>query len=280
MTSTPRNKNKKSHKKTEGHKPRKRFGQNFLHDPRVIQAILSAINTKQDDHIIEIGPGLGALTAGLVTDCGQMDVVEIDNDLIPYLENNFGSHAHFKIHQCDALKFDFASMGDADNPIRIVGNLPYNISTPLIFHLLTQNHVIQDMHFMLQKEVVDRLCAGAGDSAYGRLGIMVQYHCETERVLSVGPGAFNPPPKVDSAVVRLTPHKQKPVTTENVGLLGKIVTAAFSQRRKTIRNGLKKLADSTLLEEAGINPGERAENIALKEFANLADLLQSKHSSE
>ncbi|MBL4867675.1 MAG: 16S rRNA (adenine(1518)-N(6)/adenine(1519)-N(6))-dimethyltransferase RsmA [Pseudomonadales bacterium] len=291
MTPTSRNKppsRKKNtgtnqHKSTDGHKPRKRFGQNFLHDPRVIQSILSTINAQKNDHIVEIGPGLGALTGGLLTDCGKLDVIELDQDLVPHLENRFGHSPLFQIHSADALKFDFSAMETPeemsnDRLIRIVGNLPYNISTPLIFHLLSQSHVIQDMHFMLQKEVVDRLCAGAGESAYGRLGIMVQYHCETERVISVGPGAFNPPPKVDSAVIRLTPHKQKPVSTQNVELLSKVVTAAFNQRRKTIRNGLKNLADSTLLEAAGIDPSERAENIALKQFANLADLLHTNYN--
>ncbi|MBV1881748.1 MAG: 16S rRNA (adenine(1518)-N(6)/adenine(1519)-N(6))-dimethyltransferase RsmA [Pseudomonadales bacterium] len=283
---------KNSHRQTEGHQPRKRFGQNFLHDTRIIQSILSAINVQAEDHIVEIGPGLGALTDGLLADCGKMDVIELDKDLIPHLENRFGQSPAFQIHSADALKFDFASLAqkeagqqsqqEADqkglnqNKIRIVGNLPYNISTPLIFHLLSQSHCVQDMHFMLQKEVVDRLCAAVSEPAYGRLGIMVQYHCQTERILRVGPGAFNPPPKVDSAVVRLTPHKQKPVSAQNEALLSKIITAAFNQRRKTIRNGLKKLADTALLEAAGIDPGERAENVALTQFAILADLLHNE----
>lgn len=284
--SSPQKKaNKTRLKNTEGHNPRKRFGQNFLHDPQVIRSILTAINTQAKDHLVEIGPGLGALTGGLLQECGKLDVVELDRDLAPHLESKFGHSSSFNIHLCDALKFDFASLAmqherEEGHLIRIVGNLPYNISTPLIFHLLAQSHVIHDMHFMLQKEVVDRLCASAGEPAYGRLGIMVQYHCHTERVLRVGPGAFNPAPKVDSAVIRLTPHREKPVTTNNEELLSSIVTAAFNQRRKTIKNGLKNWADTALLEAAEIDPGERAENITLQQFAHLANLLHTKENAE
>ena len=178
MTPSDKNNRHKSKQSNLNHQPRKRFGQNFLHDPHVIQSILTAINALADDHLVEIGPGLGALTTGLVQHCGRLDVVELDRDLVPKLETQFGDFQHFHIHQCDALRFDFTQLVSDDlknteAQLRIVGNLPYNISTPLIFHLLEQCHLVRDMHFMLQKEVVNRLCAGVGDSAYGRLGIMV-----------------------------------------------------------------------------------------------------------
>ena len=256
------------------HLPRKRFGQNFLHDPNVIQNIVDAIAPSPNDNMVEIGPGLGALTEHLVDEVGQLAVVELDRDLLPNLKINFATRNHFRIYEGDALRFDYQQIGSdlqADK-IRIVGNLPYNISTPLLFHLVQYHSSIADMHFMLQKEVVDRMVAGVGDKAYGRLGIMLQYYCRIEALFLVPPAAFNPPPKVESAIVRLTPHDTLPITTRCPHTLGKIVTTAFNQRRKTIRNALKSVADDELLSQAGISPEHRPEQISLAQYTRLTDL--------
>ena len=268
------------HKNTEGHQARKRFGQNFLQDPNVIDNIVGSINPQPDDVLVEIGPGLGALTELMIAKVNKLQVIELDRDLIPRLNVKFGASGKLTIHQADALSFDYPSLLPGENKakkqLRIVGNLPYNISTPLIFKLLENAKHIQDMHFMLQKEVVDRLCANVGEKAYGRLSIMVQYDCQAEGLFVVGPGAFSPPPKVDSAIVRLCPHKQtEKQTTTNRKLMGQIVTAAFNMRRKTIRNGLKDFASCEQLESVGINPGHRPETIALKYWIALTDLLNA-----
>ena len=268
------------HKNTEGHQARKRFGQNFLQDPNVIDNIVGSINPQPDDVLVEIGPGLGALTELMIAKVNKLQVIELDRDLIPRLNVKFGASGKLTIHQADALSFDYPSLLPGENKakkqLRIVGNLPYNISTPLIFKLLENAEHIQDMHFMLQKEVVDRLCANVGEKAYGRLSIMVQYDCQAEGLFVVGPGAFSPPPKVDSAIVRLCPHKQtEKQTTTNRKLMGQIVTAAFNMRRKTIRNGLKDFASCEQLESVGINPGHRPETIALKYWIALTDLLNA-----
>ena len=255
------------------HRPRKRFGQNFLHDQGVIRGIVAAIHPKAGERLAEIGPGLGALTAPLLDELGEIDVVELDRDLIPHLQQQFASTGELRIHNTDALKFDFCSLVAPGKPLRVVGNLPYNISTPLIFHLLSQSGCIRDMHFMLQKEVVDRLAAEPGNGDYGRLSVMVQYHCRVERLFSVPPGAFNPPPKVHSAIVRLTPYTEKPVTVRDEASLRRLVAQAFGQRRKTLRNNLKPLLDSAAIEALGIDPGRRPETLSLKEFAALADVL-------
>ncbi len=253
------------------HRPRKRFGQNFLHDPIIIRNILAAIAARPGQRLVEIGPGQGAITRQLLEQCGELDVVELDRDLIPILNANCAGLGELRIHNVDALRFDFTTLVDAEHKLRVVGNLPYNISTPLIFHLLDSARVIEDMHFMLQKEVVDRLAAGPGSKAYGRLGIMVQYHCRVEHLFNVPPGAFNPPPKVDSAVVRLVPHAAPPFEVTEQKDLARVVTQAFSQRRKTLRNTLKKLLDSTAIESLGIDPARRPETITLEEYAKLAN---------
>lgn len=255
------------------HQPRKRFGQNFLHDPGVIRGILAAIHPKAGERVAEIGPGLGALTAPLLDALGELDVVELDRDLIPHLQQQFADSGELHIHNTDALRFNFCSLVPQGESLRVVGNLPYNISTPLIFHLLEQSHCIRDMHFMLQKEVVDRLAAEPGSGDYGRLSVMVQYHCRVERLFNVPPGAFNPPPKVYSAIVRLTPYREKPVTVRDEACLIRLVAQAFGQRRKTLRNNLKPLIDSTAIEAFGIDPGRRPETLTLLEFAMLADAL-------
>ena len=258
------------------HKARKRFGQNFLHDPVVINRIIRAIGPRTEDHIVEIGPGQGALTNQLQAAAERMDVVELDRDLIPFLKLQFGLNENFHIHEADALRFDFSSLRQSDEQLRIVGNLPYNISTPLIFHLVSFADIVEDMHFMLQKEVVDRMAAGPGDNNYGRLSVMTQYYCQVDFVFHVGPGAFNPPPKVDSAIVRLTPYKQLPHPCKDRALLDQVVKSAFAMRRKTIRNGLKTLVTGEELEQMGIDPGLRPERLALADFVRVADYLSDK----
>ena len=255
------------------HKPRKRFGQNFLHDKMVIQRIVNSINPRQGDHIVEIGPGEGALTELVLDKIGAMDVVELDRDLIPLLKIRFVVQDGLTIHQADALKFEFCQLQQGEKKLRIIGNLPYNISTPLLFHLFDNNHCIQDMHFMLQKEVVDRIVAKPGDSAYGRLSIMLQYFCHAEYVFTVKPGAFRPAPKVDSAIVRLVPHDKPPVEINNFDEFSKLVNYSFTQRRKTLRNILKGKLDVSQIEALNIEPMIRPERLSLNDFAKLANTL-------
>ena len=257
------------------HKPRKRFGQNFLHDKMVIQRIVNNINPRQGDHIVEIGPGEGALTELVLDKIGVMDVVELDRDLIPLLKIRFVLQEGLNIHQADALKFNFCDLKESDKKLRIIGNLPYNISTPLLFHLFDSNHCIEDMHFMLQKEVVDRIVAKPGDSAYGRLGIMMQYYCRSEYVFTVKPGAFYPPPKVDSAIVRLIPHEKPPVEIDDFDTFSKIVNFSFTQRRKTLRNILKGKLDVSQIEALDIEPTIRPERLSLNDFTKIANKLSS-----
>lgn len=258
------------------HRARKRFGQNFLHDPAIIRDIIHAVHPLAGQHLVEIGPGKGALTRYLLEACGSLDVIELDRDLIPLLQENCSSLGELRIHSADALKFDFSALAEAEQKLRIVGNLPYNISTPLIFHLLEQIESIEDMHFMLQKEVVDRLAAQPGSKDYGRLGIMVQYYCRVEKLFGVPPGSFTPPPKVHSAVVRLTPHATPPVDVQDVSALSRVVSQAFSQRRKTLRNTLKKLLDSDTIIACDIDPSRRPETLDLSEYARLANALASR----
>lgn len=262
-------------RKVDGHQARKRFGQNFLHDPGVIQRIGRCINPRPGDFMVEIGPGMGALTEDLLAGTnGHLHVVELDRDLIPGLKVKFFNHAGFHIHEADALKFDFRSLPRGDKPLRIVGNLPYNISTPLIFHLLSYAGMVQDMHFMLQKEVVDRLAAQPGDKEYGRLGIMAQYYCDVQHMFDVGPGAFKPAPKVDSAIVRLVPYASPKYPAKDIRTLENVVRTSFSQRRKTLRNNLKQIFDDVeSLSSIGINLQARPETLALPDFVKIADYL-------
>lgn len=255
-----------------GHQARKRFGQNFLHDPGVIERIVRSINPKADDAIVEIGPGLGAITEEILAVNPALQVVELDRDLIPVLRTKFFNYPDFRIHEADALKFDFRQLV-SDKPLRIIGNLPYNISTPLIFHLLSQAGVVQDMHFMLQKEVVQRMAAVPGDNNYGRLGIMTQYFCRVQPLFEVGPGAFRPAPKVDSAIVRLVPHSTLPYPAKDLEVLQAVVRTAFNARRKTLRKALAGLVTVEQLQQLEINDGLRPENLSLADFVALADLL-------
>ncbi len=253
------------------HKARKRFGQNFLHDSGVISRIVHAIAPREGEHLVEIGPGRGAITKELLRAAGKLEAVELDRDLIQPLAEMCANLGALHIFSADALKFDFCSLKEDDRPLRLVGNLPYNISTPIIFHLLKQSHCIGDMHFMLQKEVVERMAAEPGSKTYGRLTVMLQTLCEVESLFEIGPGAFKPAPKVNSALVRLIPFKNPPFAISDQAFFAQMVTAAFSQRRKTLRNGLRDLVDSETMEEAGINPSIRAERLTLKEFVTLAN---------
>ncbi|KZX76797.1 16S rRNA (adenine(1518)-N(6)/adenine(1519)-N(6))-dimethyltransferase [Oleiphilus sp. HI0009] len=259
-------------KKTVGHQARKRFGQNFLSDDAIIARIVSGINPRPGDRMVEIGPGLGALTEHLLDGLdGNLQVVELDRDLIPVLRTKFFNYPDFNINEADALKFDFNALADEEHPLRVVGNLPYNISTPLIFHLLDNIKHLKDMHFMLQKEVVERMAAVPGHSLYGRLGIMTQYYCRVQPLFIVGPDAFEPAPKVDSAIVRLTPHKELPHPVESLERLQTIVKTAFTKRRKTLRNALSGVIELEALEELDIDAGLRPENLSLAQYAALTN---------
>lgn len=255
------------------HKARKRFGQNFLIDHGIIRDIVRAVHPHKDDVIVEIGPGKGAITQLLADSCENLSVIELDRDLVPWLKVKFEKHPNFQLFQADALQFDFAQLVKNNQPIRIVGNLPYNISTPLIFHLLSYSNQVRDMHFMLQKEVVKRMAAQAGDSAYGRLGIMVQYYCAVEDLFDVPPTSFDPAPKVDSAIVRLVPHQVLPHRATNIKTLETLVNVAFQQRRKTLRNALKQLLEPEVIEQLPIDTSARAEEITLAEFVATSNLL-------
>ncbi len=254
------------------HKARKRFGQNFLTDQSVIQQIVYSINPKEEQSIIEIGPGLGAITAPLLQIAKSLTVIELDRDIIPKLQANCESSGKLNIIQADVLKVQLTDLElDKDKPLRIIGNLPYNISTPILFHLMSQLPLIKDMHFMLQKEVVDRMAAGPGSKTYGRLSVMLQYFCKIDYLFSIAPDAFSPAPKVTSALVRLTPYDELPNEVDDIKAFSQIVTQAFSQRRKTLRNSLKKMLDSEQIEQCGINPTIRPEQLSISDFVLLAN---------
>ncbi|VUD40376.1 Ribosomal RNA small subunit methyltransferase A [Thalassocella blandensis] len=261
-----------------GHKARKRFGQNFLVDMGIINHIVRQIQPKPGDNLVEIGPGQGAITGPLLEAANALNVIELDRDLIPVLLAQFAKYRDFKIHSADALNFDFAQLAGGDKaPLRVIGNLPYNISTPLIFHLLEHRQYIRDMHFMLQKEVVLRLAASPGDKNYGRLSIMAQYFCDVELLFEVPPESFDPAPKVDSAIVRLIPHTTLPFVAQNLDNFSRLVKTAFAQRRKTLRNGLKPLLDAQgyaiIEEQLKLDLSQRAENIALSEYIAMSNAL-------
>ncbi|MDD5179663.1 MAG: 16S rRNA (adenine(1518)-N(6)/adenine(1519)-N(6))-dimethyltransferase RsmA [Gallionellaceae bacterium] len=251
------------------HKARKRFGQNFLVDEQIIADIIRIIRPEPADNMVEIGPGLGALTRPLLQRLDKLHVVEIDRDIIARLENDYPKD-NLVIHAGDALKFDLAQL---PAPLRIVGNLPYNISSPLLFHFSGYAERITDMHFMLQDEVVERMVARPSTPAYGRLSVMLQYRFHMEKLLDVPPGSFRPAPKVDSAIVRMIPLPERDVLVSNAKLFAEIVVAAFGQRRKTLRNTLKNYLDENGFEQLGIDPQLRAENLGVAEFARIADFL-------
>ncbi len=264
-------------KKHLGHTARKRFGQNFLHDQNVIHSIVAAINPQKDQFLIEIGPGLGALTEPVADLIDHLTVVELDRDLAERLRHHPFLHQKLTVIEQDALRFDFrtyfGSLVLNGKAVKVFGNLPYNISTPLMFHLFKFHDLIQDMHFMLQKEVVKRLCAAPNSKAYGRLTIMAQYYCQVMPVLEVPPMAFKPAPKLDSAVVRLVPYKTLPHPVKDIYWLNRVTTQAFNQRRKTLRNALSTLFSSEQLEALGVDLNARAENLSLADYARLANWL-------
>lgn len=256
-----------------GHTARKRFGQNFLHDHYVIDSIVAAIHPQEGQVMVEIGPGLGALTEPVASQISHMHVVELDRDLAERLRHHPILKEKLTIHEADAMKFDFNQLKQDGQPLRVFGNLPYNISTPLMFHLFEQSGLISDMHFMLQKEVVERLAAGPGSKAYGRLSVMAQYYCQIIPVLEVGPGAFKPAPKVDSAVVRLVPHAHPTLVATRVSDLQRVCLEAFNQRRKTIRNSMRNFITPEQLTLLGIDPNLRPENLSLEQFVTIANWL-------
>lgn len=257
------------------HQARKRFGQNFLVDQNIIEKIIAAIAPAPGQNLVEIGPGQGAITGPLLEKCGQLNVVELDRDLIPLLQQKFQQYPGLVIHQGDALKTDFNQFYSNGQPLRIIGNLPYNISTPLLFHLLSFNQQICDMYFMLQKEVVDRLAAAPGEKHYGRLSVMVQYYCKVQPLFPVPPGAFRPVPKVESAIVQLHPYSEPPWPADDLARLSTLVKTCFQQRRKTIRNSLKLMMNADqlhrLTDELDLDLNLRPEKLQVKTFVALSN---------
>lgn len=258
-----------SARRAGGHVPRRRFGQNFLIDEGAIDAIVSAIAPQRMDSLVEIGPGLGALTTPLLDRADHLHVIEIDHDLIARLRAQWPA-GRMTVHDDDVLAFDFSALGER---LRIVGNLPYNISTPLLFHLADHARLIHDIHVMLQKEVVERLVAAPGDSGFSRLSVMLQYRFDMEMLIEVPPESFDPAPKVDSAVVRLIPHATLPHPARDVAVFAEVVRRAFAQRRKTLRNTLKGLACADQLAALGINAGARAQELSVADFVRIADAI-------
>jgi 16S rRNA (adenine1518-N6/adenine1519-N6)-dimethyltransferase len=253
------------------HQPRKRFGQNFLVDSGVVAAIVAAIRPARGDRMVEIGPGLGALTRPLLAAVGQMHAIEIDRDLAAALQNEFAPG--LTMHVIDVLKFELAVLG---NDLRVVGNLPYNISTPLLFHLAGCAGQIRDIHVMLQKEIVARMVAAPSDSNHGRLSVMLQYRFELEKLLDVPAGAFDPAPKVESAVLRLTPRRPLPFAARDEAMFASIVKAAFSQRRKTLRNSLKRFLSEPDFGALAIAPAARAQELGVQQFVAIADYVSGR----
>lgn len=255
------------------HRPRKRFGQHFLHDKGIIERIVQSINPQASDIIVEIGPGEGVLTHRLSAGCQQFHAIEIDRDLANSLNQHYAQDSRVQIHLGDALKVDICSLSPPGTKIRLVGNLPYNVSTPLLFHFMRHIDCIHDMHFMLQKEVVDRIVAKPGNKNYGRLSIMMQMLCHAESLFDIGPGAFRPPPKVWSAVVRLQPRRHPLISEDKIPVLEQFGQRLFSQRRKTLRKILQGSIAADTLESLGIDSSRRPETLTLDEIIALLDKL-------
>ena len=249
---------------------RKRLGQHFLHDRDVIRRIVDAIEPRPDELIVEIGPGRGALTFPLLASGCELHVVEIDRDLAARLRARAPHHSNLVVHEADALELDLARIAPPPRPLRVTGNLPYNISTPLVFRLLAALPRITDMHLMLQREVVDRMVSPPGTRTYGRLSVMVQLDCEVERVLRVGSGAFSPRPRVESAVVRLRPRSRATLDSAGRNRFETIVRSCFSKRRKTLRNALRGVCDEQVIAASGLDPQARPEALSIDEFVVLA----------
>ncbi len=261
---------------------KKHLGQHFLHDRRIIDMIVQAVDPKPGDRLVEIGPGQGAITFPLLDRHGELTVIEFDRDLIFPLTDAARAHGTLEVIHRDVLSVDFSAIarnsgageGPAvDGKIRLVGNLPYNLSSPILFHALDHAAAIRDMVFMLQKEVVDRMAAGPGSKVYGRLGVMLQAYCHVTPLFDVPPAAFKPPPKVDSAVVRLVPRAPETIGVKDPAMFTAVVRDAFGQRRKTLRNALSKLCDAAAIEAVGVRPDARAEQIEVADFVRLANSL-------
>jgi len=263
-----------------GHRPRKRFGQNFLRDEVVIDRIISSIHPQVQDHLLEIGPGQGALTHLLASSGARLDCVELDRDLVAFLQQSFADSERVRIFQQDILKFDIADLASEPRSLRIIGNLPYNISTPVLFHLIKSHTLIKDMTFMLQLEVVQRMSAACGEKNYGRLGLMLQYFCRVEHLFNVPSTAFSPQPKVSSAIVRLTPHQEFPLQARDVKCLHNVVRTAFNQRRKTLKNSLKTLIPEDVLQALPLDSSLRPENLSLADYVMISDAVSELSGSE
>ena len=258
------------------HTPRKRFGQHFLCDQSIIHRIIDALHPKAAQHLIEIGPGQGALTVPMLQQIKQLEVIELDRDLVHELKHRNRENDDLIVHEADALEFDFASLKNDDRLLRVFGNLPYNISTPLIFHLLNFSDIISDMLFMLQKEVAKRMAADAGSKDYGRLSVMVQYHCRVELLFDVPASAFYPPPQVVSSIVKLVPHREYPYRAQNYPLFESVVKHVFGQRRKTLRNSLREMIDDDVWAHINIRSDLRAENLSVKDFVEICNVMSAR----
>lgn len=259
-------------------RPRKHFGQHFLHDRNIIDKIIAAIAPRPDQHFVEIGPGRGALTLPLLQEVCRLDVIEIDPALVEELEIRC-TDSRLIVHCADALKFELATLHPEPGQLRLVGNLPYNISSPLLFHFLSQSNWLQDMHVMLQREVVDRMAASPGNRQYGRLTVALAARCRVEPLFAIRPGCFSPPPKVDSRLVRLTPDPALRALIQDEALFDRIVARAFSMRRKRIANALRGLVSDAELTSQGIDPDSRAERIPAHAYVELANFLAQRHSA-
>ena len=258
---------------SQTHRPRKRFGQNFLRDKQVIHRIIEAVAPREEDHIVEIGPGDGALTRGLAKAAGRLDCIELDRDLARQLALEFQGRENVRIHCADVLRFDPDDIAPLGRELRVVGNLPYNISTPVLFHLLKMSHRFTDMTFMLQREVVNRMTATPGSRDYGRLSVMLAYYCSSNKLFAVPPGAFRPQPRVVSTVVRLRPHYPLPLPAADEAGLAALVRAAFSQRRKTLRNCLRQYAGPELLRVLGLDPEARPEQLEPGDYIRISNAI-------
>jgi 16S rRNA (adenine1518-N6/adenine1519-N6)-dimethyltransferase len=257
--------------------PRKRFGQHFLCDQTIVQRIVMALSPKTHEHLIEIGPGQGALTLPVLKIIKYLEAIELDRDLIPQLQDRTHHAGILNIYSADALEFDFSSVKKDDRLLRVFGNLPYNISTPLIFHLIRFSTIILDMLFMVQKEVAERLAAAVDTEHYGRLSVMVQYHWQVELLFNVSADAFYPPPQVESSIVRLIPYRELPYPANDYQLFEEIVKQAFGQRRKTLRNSLKKIVSDEVWERLPIRSDLRAENLTVSDFVTISNNLEGHH---
>ena len=260
------------------HQPRKRFGQNFLHDQAVLARMVQSVNPQPGERLVEIGPGQGALTCPILDLHGHLTAIELDRDLIPLLSEKCAPIGELTLIEADAMKYDFSALASVTGKIRLFGNLPYNISTPILFHLSEYAGVITDLHVLLQKEVAERIAATPGNKNYGRLSVMMQTRFDTTLLFDVGPGAFRPPPKVTSTFLRLKPHAKPVVHISDPDQFAALVTSAFSQRRKTLRNSIRHLLSIEQISAGGIDPSRRAETLTLEEFAILGNMLESSNT--